>query len=70
MPDNTTRKALPKSLHTVTVFVRIAKDVMRRHPGCDARAALIVAQVILGLEDTDDVHRLTQAALKQLEAQS
>lgn len=66
MTDNT--KPIPKSLHTVTVFVRIAKDVMRRHQGCDARAALIVAQVMLGLEEAPDVYELTKAALKQLEA--
>ena len=62
-----TERTLPKSLHTVTVLVRLSRDVMRRHPGCCPRAALIVAQVVLGIEELSDTHGLCAAALKQLE---
>jgi hypothetical protein len=60
-------KPLAKSLHTVTVLVRVAKAVAEYEnldPTCVAAVKRAVA--ILGLADQPDIYGLFNAALKQL----
>jgi hypothetical protein len=64
-------KPLAKSLHTVTVLVRVAKLHLshRRLMGSAAEAhAYAVGQALetLGLSDMPDSYGLVQAAIKQL----
>lgn len=60
-------KPLAKSLHTVTVLVRVARTIARYEnldPTCVA--AMQRAVEALGLSDQPDVHNLFDAALKQI----
>ena len=60
-------KPLAKSLHTVTVLVRVAHEVRNRQfPPLDADSAVARALDILGLGDMVDVHGLAGQASKQL----
>ena len=59
-------KPLAKSLHTITVLVRVARDIQKRHPERDAFSAVYAALDILGLDDSIDDHGLVSATLKQL----
>lgn len=61
-------KPIPKSLHTVTVFVRMA-NMLFEIGGCDSREqALDDAISNLGYADTPDTHELRAKALAQLNA--
>jgi hypothetical protein len=57
-------KPVPKSLHTVTAIVNVAKFHMG--VGMLPVVALDVAMTILGLSGRDDPHGLAEQALKQL----
>lgn len=58
-------KPLAKSLHTITVLVRVARDVKSRI-NCDSFYAVNAALAILGLDELDDQYGLVSAALKQM----
>jgi hypothetical protein len=60
-------KPLAKSLHTVTVLVRVAKAVAD-YEGIDPLSykAMDLALAILGLDNMPDTYGLVTAALKQL----
>ena len=62
-----TDRSLPKSLHTVTVLVRVAKAVAD-YEGIDPLSykAMDLALAILGLDNMPDTYGLVTAALKQL----
>jgi hypothetical protein len=60
-------KPLAKSLHTITVLVRVARTIARYEnldPTCVA--AMKGAVEALGLSDQPDIHNLFDAALKQI----
>jgi hypothetical protein len=58
-------KPLAKSLHTVTVLVRVARDIQaRQHMANDD--AVTYALNLLGLADMPDVYGLALQAEKQL----
>jgi len=60
-------KPLAKSLHTVTVLVRVAQDIMARgEPNLPAFVAVHAAVELLGLYDLPDTYGLKWAAVKQL----
>lgn len=59
-------KPLAKSLHTVTVLVRVALDIQKRHPERDSFSAVYAALNLLGLGDMPDDYGLVTAALKQV----
>ena len=58
-------KPLAKSLHTVTVLVRVALNVKRNSPMANDRA-VIFALDILGLTGQPDSYGLAEQAIKQL----
>jgi transcription termination factor NusB len=60
-----TDKPLPKSLHTVTAIVRVARYIMAKHP-TPANIAVAEAVEVLGYYGASDPHALAAAALKQL----
>ena len=60
-------KPLAKSLHTVTVLVRVAKDIQARHPERDRFSAIDAALELLGLADMYDDYGLAAQAFKQLD---
>lgn len=60
-------KPLAKSLHTVTVLVRVALEVRKRQfPPLPADAAMERALDILGLTGQPDSYGLAAQAIKQL----
>lgn len=59
-------KPIAKSLHTITVLVRVARDIKARHPERDTFSAVYAALDLLGLGDMPDDHGLVSATLKQL----
>ena len=61
-------KPLAKSLHTVTVLVRLTRALHERrtNPRDTTGHALALAMDILGLTGQPDVHNLIGQALKQL----
>ena len=61
-------KPLAKSLHTVTVLVRVAKALHERrtNPRDTTGHALALALDILGLSGMPDTYGLVAAAIKQL----
>ena len=61
-------KPLAKSLHTVTVIVRVAKALRPLHPNSTPEQQVELALMVLGYVDAADPYGLAQAALKQLEA--
>ena len=58
-------KPLAKSLHTVTVLVRVALSVKRDKPMAND-SAITAALDILGLADLPDAYSLAEQAIKQL----
>lgn len=58
-------KPLAKSLHTVTVLVRVAKDIQKRAPIANDDA-ISLALALLGLADMPDAYGLAAQAIKQL----
>jgi hypothetical protein len=62
-----TTKPLAKSLHTVTVLVRVAIHLKRSNPELRDETALVYSALdILGLSGQLDTHRLAAQAIKQL----
>ena len=59
-------KPLAKSLHTVTVLVRVARLLLKQNLACSHVDALIEALDALGLADSPDTYGLIDQALKQL----
>jgi hypothetical protein len=59
-------KPLAKSLHTVTVLVRVALNAKHRHPLLSNSGLVAVALDILGLEEQPDIYGLAEQAIKQL----
>jgi hypothetical protein len=59
-------KPLAKSLHTVTVLVRVAIYVKEKNLEFSNVFAVDMALGILGLGDMPDVHGLAEQAIKQL----
>lgn len=62
-------KPLPKSLHTVTVLVQVARRLMKssQHTVPSAVAAVDMALSILGYDaDTDDTYNLKAQAIAKL----
>ena len=60
-------KPLAKSLHTVTVLVRVALEIRKRQfPPLPADAAMERALDILGLTGQPDSYGLAAQAIKQL----
>ena len=59
-------KPLAKSLHTVTVWVRVALNAKLRHPLLSNSSLVAVALDILGLEEQLDSYDLAGQAIKQL----
>jgi hypothetical protein len=58
-------KTLPKSLHTITAWVNLARHFMRVD-GNDPKMAALRAECVLGLETMADYHGIKTAVLKQL----
>jgi hypothetical protein len=66
-----TTKPLPKSLHTVTVLVRVARHLQNSEPSAarpNNETAVDEALVLLGHRDTPDTYCLGAAAVKQMNA--
>jgi hypothetical protein len=59
-------KPLAKSLHTVTVLVRVALNAKRTYPHLSDSGLVYVALKILGLHDMPDTNGLEAQAIKQL----
>ena len=59
-------KPLAKSLHTITVLVRVALYMKGKNPEFNNVFAVDMALGILGLGDMPDVHGLAEQAIKQL----
>ena len=62
-------KPLPKSLHTVTVLVKLAHHFDTEAPGFTLRnreQAMVAARAFLGYADCTDTHNLAGAALKAM----
>lgn len=57
---------LPKSLHTVTVLVRVARSIQERRD-VGALQAVCEARSLLGLDDKFDEYSLIAVAAKQLQ---
>lgn len=58
-------KPLAKSLHTVAVLVRVARDIQSRQPNLSSFGAVYAAVDLLGLGDMPDDYALAvQAATK------
>lgn len=58
-------KPIAKSLHTVTVLVRVALDIQKRGP-IPIDDAMSLALNVLGLDDMPDTYGLALQAVKQL----
>lgn len=62
-------KTLPKSLHTVTVLVRVTRT-LAAHGGLKPSYLILMSAVsALGLSDTSDDYGLIDAAARQLGVQ-
>lgn len=59
-------KPLAKSLHTVTVLVRIARLLLKRDLAYSNVEAVAGALDILGLSEMPDTYALARQAVKQL----
>ena len=59
-------KPLAKSLHTVTVLVRVALNAKRTYSHLPNAGLVYVALKILGLHDMPDTNGLAEQAIKQL----
>jgi hypothetical protein len=66
LPHSETSKALPKSLHTVTVLVAVAKLIQDTKLGYSAFDAVYQALVVLGYSSEEDHYSLALQALKKL----
>lgn len=59
-------KPLAKSLHTVSVLVKLSRFIQEATSLKDNEASLKAALVVLGYDTSADPHGLAEAALKQL----
>ena len=59
-------KPLAKSLHTVTVLVRVARDIQSRQPELSSFGAVFAALDLLGLGELPDDYALASQAAKQI----
>jgi len=59
-------KTLPKSLHTVTAWVNVARFLATQN-GLSPNNAAHAAAHILGLDEMSDTYELRAAVIKQLE---
>lgn len=59
-------KPIAKSLHTVTVLVRVARLLLKRDLAFSNVEAVNGALQVLGLDDMPDTYGLVAAAIKQL----
>lgn len=59
-------KPLAKSLHTVTVLVRVARLLLKRDLAYSNVEAVVGALDILGLSEMPDTYGLAMQAVKQL----
>lgn len=59
-----TTGTIPKSLHTVTVLVRLARLLARLHPHATHEGLVGLAVIELGYVAAADTHGLAAAALK------
>lgn len=61
-----TTRTLPKSLHTVSVIVAVAKLFLVSAPHYNAYGAVHAALQALGYKEEEDIYSLTQQAIKKL----
>ena len=61
-----TTDTLPKSLHTVTVLVAVARLFLAQAPHYNAFGAVHAALQSLGYTEEQDTYSLTQQAIKKL----
>jgi hypothetical protein len=59
-------KNLPKSLHTITAWVNVARFLAKQN-GLSPNNAAHAAAHVLGLDEMTDTHELKAAVIKQLE---
>lgn len=64
--EATMSKPIAKSLHTVTVLVRVARLLIKQNLACSNVDALMDALDALGLSEMPDTYGLIEQALKQL----
>lgn len=57
---------IPKSLHTVTVLVAVARLLRERNPDCNWNDAVYYARVSLGYADSPDLYGLCAQAVAKL----
>ena len=62
----TTMKNLPKSLHTITAWVNVARFLAKQN-GLSPNNAAHAAAHVLRLDEMTDTHELRAAVIKQLE---
>ena len=55
-------KPIPKSLHTVTVLVAVARELRQFFPGIETTDAVARALRVLGYADTADTYGLAEKA--------
>jgi hypothetical protein len=63
-------KPLAKSLHTITVLLRVAELYQQNDAKLSAAAAMTKALTTLGYLHAEDPYQLAATALKQLEARN
>lgn len=61
---------IPKSLHTVTALVSVARHLRESNGRLSALQAICAANKVLGYDGVADVHGLTGKALKVLAKES
>ncbi len=66
MSTEANAKPVPKSLHTVTVILQVARLRIQQDPDLLPTDAIRLATVTLGLAEREDPYGLAAAALKQL----
>lgn len=66
LPRSEASKALPMSLHTVSVLVAVAKLIQDTKPDHSAFDAVYQALVVLGYSSESDHYSLALQALKKL----
>lgn len=59
-------KPIAKSLHTVTVLVRVARLLLKHNIASSPAEGVVLALMELGLAGGEDPYTLAAAALKQL----
>jgi len=62
-------KTLPKSLHTVTVLVNVARELIESGRAIGTSAAIRRASDVLGYSGATDPHDLLDKAMRQLGAE-